>query len=126
MIEFGEFPAVFYGHEVERVRLVFEHGRVVDASAREGEDFLLQTLDLDEGPGASASSASAQSGHPALHEERRLRRQDQRHLYRLGNSYSFTGGKNVSAIHWDIVKDLRSGGRLYADGRLVQEGGRWL
>ncbi|MGH3025860.1 MAG: aminopeptidase, partial [Gaiellaceae bacterium] len=44
----------------------------------------------------------------------------------LGSSYSFTGGKNVSAIHWDIVKDLRSGGRLFADGRLVQEDGRWL
>ncbi len=44
----------------------------------------------------------------------------------LGNSYTFTGGTNTSAIHWDIVKDLRSGGRLYADGRLVQEDGAWL
>ena len=26
----------------------------------------------------------------------------------LGNSYSFTGGTNVSSIHWDIVKDLRT------------------
>jgi aminopeptidase len=44
----------------------------------------------------------------------------------VGNSYSFTGGRNQSAIHWDIVKDLRTAGRIYADGRLVQENGAWI
>jgi aminopeptidase len=44
----------------------------------------------------------------------------------VGNSYSFTGGKNISSIHWDIVKDLRTDGRIYADGDLVQENGSWL
>jgi aminopeptidase len=44
----------------------------------------------------------------------------------VGNSYSFTGGTNVSSIHWDIVKDLRAGGAIHADGRLVQQDGRWL
>jgi aminopeptidase len=43
----------------------------------------------------------------------------------VGNSYTSTGGKNVSRIHWDIVKDLRRGGELYADGVLVQENGAW-
>ena len=43
----------------------------------------------------------------------------------VGNSYTSTGGTNVSRIHWDIVKDLRRGGRLYADGALVQEDGDW-
>jgi aminopeptidase len=43
----------------------------------------------------------------------------------LGSSYSFIGGRNVSSIHWDIVKDLRDGGELYADGELVQESGVW-
>ena len=42
------------------------------------------------------------------------------------SEYTFTGGKNKSAIHWDIVKDLRQGGLLYADGKLVQENGAWL
>jgi aminopeptidase len=44
----------------------------------------------------------------------------------VGNSYSFTGGTNKSAIHWDIVKDLRTSGRIVADGRVVQENGAWL
>jgi aminopeptidase len=43
----------------------------------------------------------------------------------LGNSYSFTGGLNESTIHWDIVKDLRSSGRITVDGRVVQHDGAW-
>ena len=43
----------------------------------------------------------------------------------VGNSYTFTGGKNKSALHWDLICDLRSGGRLSADGEVVQEGGRF-
>jgi aminopeptidase len=44
----------------------------------------------------------------------------------LGRSYASTGGVNESLIHWDMVKDLRSGGELYLDGELVQQSGRWL
>ena len=44
----------------------------------------------------------------------------------LGRSYPETGGKNKSALHWDLICDLRSGGRLSADGEVVQEGGRFL
>ena len=36
------------------------------------------------------------------------------------------GGTNVSAIHWDIVKDLRFGGRIELDGKVVQENGIWV
>ena len=49
VVTFSEFPGLYYGHEVSGVRLVFEGGRVVDASAAFGEDFLLKTLDTDEG-----------------------------------------------------------------------------
>src|SRR5213078_4289791 len=49
VIEFGEFPAVYLGHEVDGARFVFEGGQIVDASARSGEDFLIQTLDTDHG-----------------------------------------------------------------------------
>jgi aminopeptidase len=44
----------------------------------------------------------------------------------LGQSYAFQGGLNTSAVHWDMVKDLRNGGRLECDGEVVQENGRWL
>ena len=44
----------------------------------------------------------------------------------LGSSYPETGGRNASALHWDLIVDLRHGGRVRADGRLVMEDGRWL
>jgi aminopeptidase len=43
----------------------------------------------------------------------------------LGQSYTSIGGQNMSAVHWDIVKDLRSGGRIELDGQVVQQDGAW-
>jgi aminopeptidase len=43
----------------------------------------------------------------------------------MGNGFPFIGGKNESAVHWDMVKDLRRGGELYVDGELVQKNGDW-
>lgn len=44
----------------------------------------------------------------------------------LGNSYHDLGGTNVSATHWDIVKDLRQDGRIELDGEVVQRDGAWF
>ena len=49
VIEFSEFPAIYFGREVDGVRFVFENGRIVDATAHSGEDFLIDTLDIDDG-----------------------------------------------------------------------------
>jgi aminopeptidase len=127
VIEFGEFPAVYLGHEVEGARLVFERGKIVDASARSGENFLLQTLDTDDG-----SRRLGELGigcNPGIQRFMKNVAFDEKidgtiHLA-LGNSYTATGGTNGSAIHWDIVKDLRGDGEIHADGRLVQQNGRW-
>ena len=127
VVEFREFPAVYFGTELEGVRLVFERGRVVDASARTNEAFLRETLDTDEG--AARLGELGIGCNPGITRHMKNVGFDEKidgtiHLA-LGNSYAFTGGTNTSAIHWDIVKDLRSGGRLHADGRLVQADGSW-
>jgi aminopeptidase len=44
----------------------------------------------------------------------------------VGASYTYTGGRNESAVHWDLVKDLRPGGELSLDGEVVQRDGAWL
>jgi len=44
----------------------------------------------------------------------------------IGNGFPYLGGTNESAVHWDIVKDLRNGGELYCDGELVQRNGEWV
>ena len=127
-VTFSEFPAVYYGHEVEGAQFVFERGRIVQASARSGETFLLRTLDTDEG--ARRLGELGIGCNPGIQRYMKNTAFDEKidgtvHLA-VGNSYTFTGGTNSSSIHWDIVKDLRSSGELYADGRLVQENGAWL
>jgi aminopeptidase len=44
----------------------------------------------------------------------------------LGTAYPETGGLNRSALHWDLVCDLRSGSEVYADGELVYRDGQFL
>jgi aminopeptidase len=126
-VTFSEFPAVYYGHEVEGAQFIFEQGRIVKATARSGEAFLLRTLDTDEG--ARRLGELGIGCNPGIQRFTKNVGFDEKidgtiHLA-VGNSYSSTGGTNVSRIHWDIVKDLRRGGKLYADGELVQENGRW-
>ena len=128
VISFSEFPAVYGSNEVTGVRLRFESGRVVDASAATGEEFLLGTLDADEG--ARGLGELGIGCNPGITRHMKNVLFDEKiygtvHLA-LGASYPFTGGTNVSSVHWDIVKDLRRGGRLSCDGEVVQENGAWL
>ena len=128
VVTFAEFPAVYLGRQVEGARLVFREGRVVEATAEAGEDFLRQMLETDAG--------ARRLGELGLGCNPRITRFTQNVLFdekidgtvhlALGGSYTYAGGRNESAIHWDMVKDLRPGGELHADGELVQRDGRWL
>nr|MBA3347891.1 aminopeptidase [Actinomycetota bacterium] len=44
----------------------------------------------------------------------------------LGAGFPQLGGRNESALHWDVIKDLRGGGELHLDGEVVQRDGAWL
>lgn len=121
-------PAVASGHPVNGVYLRFEKGRVVEARAQEGEEFLLRMLDTDQG--------SRQLGELGIGTNYGIDRPtgivlfDEKiggsvHLA-LGNSYPETGGVNKSAVHWDLVLDLRKGGRLLADGEVLQDNGKFV
>jgi len=126
-IAFTEFPAVYQGREYTGIRLRFEGGRVVDASADTNEADLIDVLDGDEG--ARSLGELGIGCNPGIQRYMKNVAFDEKidgtvHLA-VGNSYTFTGGTNSSSIHWDIVKDLRSGGELYADGKLVQQNGEW-
>jgi aminopeptidase len=127
-IAFTEFPAVYGGREVKGIRLRFEEGKVVDASAEANEDFLVEMLDLDDGSrrlgelGIGCNPRITQHMKNTLFDEKI----DGTVHLALGNGLPEVGGENVSQLHWDIVKDLREGGRIELDGELVQENGKWL
>ena len=127
-IAFTEFPAVYAGRELTGIRLRFQDGKVVDASADTNEDFLLETIDRDEG--ARRLGELGIGCNPRITRYMKNTLFDEKidgtvHLA-LGNGLPEVGGKNVSQLHWDIVKDLRDGGRLELDGKVVQESGQWL
>jgi aminopeptidase len=121
-------PAVFYGREVEDIRLRFEDGRVVDADARSGADYLRTLLDTDEGARVLGEFAFGLN-----YEIDRWTRNilfDEKiggtvHLA-LGSGFDDCGSKNDSALHWDIICDLREEGEIYADGELVWRAGHFL
>ncbi len=121
------YPAVWRGVEVEGVKLVFKKGVVVEASAEKGDEFLKKILETDEG--------AKRLGEVAFGLNYDITRNTKEILFdekiggtihmALGASYPKTGGKNVSAIHWDMVKDMKKG-KVYADGDLIYENGKFL
>lgn len=122
------YPAIYGGVAVEGARLEFKDGKVVDATARQNEEYLLKKLDTD--PGARVLGEigiGINYGVDRFTGEILL---DEKiggtvHLA-LGASYPETGGTNESAIHWDMVCDLRKGGRITIDGDVLMEDGKFL
>jgi aminopeptidase len=126
-IAFTEFPATYAGRELTGIRLRFEGGRVVDASAAAEEEFLLEALDRDDG--ARRVGELGIGCNPGITRHMKNTLFDEKidgtvHIA-LGNGLPEVGGTNKSQIHWDIVKDLRNGGRIELDGEVVQENGTW-
>jgi len=128
VISYSEYPACYQSHQVGGVRLRFEGGTIVEASADADEAFLLGILDADEG--ARRLGEFGIGCNPGIQEHMRNTLFDEKiegtiHLA-IGQGFGFIGGSNESSVHWDMVKDLRRGGRIELDGELVQEDGRWL
>ncbi|MFQ5946610.1 MAG: aminopeptidase [Anaerolineae bacterium] len=122
------YPAIEGGREVEGIRLAFEDGRVVEASASKNEAFLLEMLDTDEGArylgelGIGNNFGIDRFVKNMLFDEKIG---GTVHLA-LGKAIPEAGGANESAIHWDMLKDLREGGEIYLDDQLIQKDGKWL
>ncbi len=121
------YPAVYGGREVEDVRLTFEAGKVVKASALRGQEFLDAMLDTDAG--------SRFLGEVAFGLNYNIQRFSRNMLFdekiggtmhmALGASLPESGGQNESGIHWDMVCDLHAG-KVFADGQLIYENGKFV
>jgi aminopeptidase len=121
-------PAMFRGRAVEGVRLRFEAGKVVEATAEVGQDVLEQMLNIDEG--ARRLGEFAFGNNFGISRGIRNILFDEKiggsvHMA-LGASYPDTGGKNQSALHWDMICDLRDGGEVWVDGQLFNKNGKFV
>ena len=121
------YPAIYQGREVTGVRLWFERGRVVKATAEKNEVFLRQVLDTDEG--------ARYLGELAIGTNKGISRFTGQILFdekihgsihlAVGRGYPETGSENASAIHWDMICDMREGGEIWVDDELFYKDGEF-
>ncbi len=120
-------PTAPRGVVVEDVTLEFREGRVVSARAERGDGYLQAALATD--PGARFLGEIGIGTNFGIDRPIGAILFDEKiggtvHLA-LGRSYPESGGTNESALHWDLICDLRQGGTLTADGEVILEGGNF-
>lgn len=122
------YPAIVAGREVEGVQLRFENGRVVEASAKKNEAFLLTVLDTDDnarvlGEFAIGTNSGIQQFTKSILFDEKIG--GTIHMA-VGSGFPETGGQNVSAVHWDMICDMREGGKIWVDDTLFYDSGEFV
>ncbi len=122
------YPAITGGRIVEGIELRFEGGKVVEAKAKKNETYLLQVLDTDAGSRFLGEFAIGTNGGIQRFTKNILF--DEKiggsiHLA-VGNGYPETGSVNRSAVHWDMICDMRDGGEIWVDDAILYRNGAFL
>ena len=123
-----DFPQIYRGNESHKVRVRLENGKVVEASAEKGEEYFLNMINMDEG--ARFVGEIAIGTNYMIQEITGNILFDEKiggsiHMA-LGASYPEAGGKNVSGLHWDLIKNMKNGGEIYADDKLIYKDGKFI
>jgi aminopeptidase len=121
------YPAIVGGRQVDGVELKFADGKVVEASAKKNEGFLFSLLETD--PGAKYLGEFAIGTNFGIQRFTGNILFDEKiggtiHMA-LGRGYPETGSKNESAIHWDMICDMRNGSEIVVDGELFYKNGQF-
>lgn len=122
------YPALYQGSVAEGVELTFAAGRVEKATAQKNESYLLEMLNADAG--------SRYLGEFAIGTNFEINRFTGNILFdekiggtfhmALGAGYPETGSKNKSAIHWDMICDMRTDAEIAVDGEVIYRNGRFV
>ena len=123
-----DFPQNYRGNEAHGVHLTIQDGKVTGVKCESGEDFVNSMFDMDEG--------SRGIGEIAIGTNDEIQEVTGNILFdekiggsihmAIGASYPETGGKNVSGLHWDMIKNMKNGGKIYADDILIYENGKFI
>lgn len=122
------YPSIVGGRAVSGIELKFENGKVVEASAEENEDLLHAQLDTDEGSrtlgefAISTNFGIQQFTGNILFDEKIG---GTVHMA-IGDGYLETGSQNKSAVHWDMICDMRDDSEIHVDGELFYKNGEFV
>lgn len=121
------YPAVAFGTLVEGIELQFDQGQVIEAKASKNQDFLEKMLDTDAGARYLGEWALGTNENIDTFTRSILfdEKMDGTMHMAVGAGYPQTGSRNQSAIHWDMITDMRDGGEIWVDGELFYESGRF-
>lgn len=102
-------------------------GEIIAWSAEEGQSFLDRVMAIE---------GSRRFGEVAIGTNDNIQRATRNILFdekiggtihmAVGQSYYQCGGKNKSAIHWDLITEMKNGGSIFADGELIYRDGKFL
>lgn len=122
-----DYPAIYMGQEVEDVTLYVEEGFIKKWEAKKGKDFLDEIFSID---------GTRRFGEAAIGTNYNINRVTKNILFdekiggsihmAIGQSYPQAGGVNQSSVHWDMIKDMQSGGEILADGEKIYLDGKFL
>jgi aminopeptidase len=125
------YPAIYHemGREVDDITLTFKNGEVVKAKAEKGEDFLKEIIKTDNGARRIGEIAVGTNTGIDKFTKNMLFDEKMGHCIHLALGFAplsrETGGENESSIHWDLLKDMRTG-EIYADNELIYEKGKFI
>jgi aminopeptidase len=123
-----DFPVSFNGKEIKGAVLKFSNGKVVKFSAKSGKKNLAEILKTDAGAkrvgefGIGLNYGIKDYINNTLFDEKIG---GTIHLA-LGRAYEECRGKNKSAIHFDMVKDLRKKSEIWVDGKQIFKNGKFI
>jgi aminopeptidase len=126
-VVYFDYPSVFSGHDVQGITLTVEDGQIVTWDAETGKEILDQVFAIE---------GARYFGEVAIGTNYKIQRATKNILFdekiggsihmAVGQSYLQSGGKNQSTIHWDMIADMRNGGEILADGKVIYRNGNFL
>jgi aminopeptidase len=120
------FPGIYLGREVEDITLTFKQGKVTKATAVKGQELLKEIIKIKGADRLGEVAIGTNNGITRFTKEMLFDEKMGGTIHMaLGNGYPETGSKNHSAIHWDILKDMKKNSEIYADGKLFYKNGKF-
>jgi aminopeptidase len=121
------YPGIYHGKEIENISLEFKDGKVIKGTAEKGQELLQEILKIKNADILGEFAIGTNYGITHFSKNMLFDEKIGGTIHcALGLGIPKTGSKNLSAIHWDILKDMKlPGSKIFADEQLIYEEGKW-